>query len=203
VALFLFFYEAKAQTLTVRDVKISVKAESAASAREQALDQAHRLAFQKLLQENFPEHPFPVPPHEVLNTMVNDFSIEREKSTPTSYTASLTFQFDEPQVMAWIQQPQQNGEKKLAGRGESQPAGKGTPIKILASYNTHREWLYLKKTLEKCVGVRNFSIFSLSPKNAKFEIYYHGALDQLEQALLQKNILLSQQKEYWMVALNK
>ena len=51
----LFIECAKAQIITVADVKVSVTADSAAVARDKALDQAHVLAFQKLLKENFPE----------------------------------------------------------------------------------------------------------------------------------------------------
>ena len=44
-----------AQTMTVTNVKVSVTDSSPATAREKALDQAHQLAFQKLVEENFAE----------------------------------------------------------------------------------------------------------------------------------------------------
>ena len=202
-AVLLFFHEAKAHTITVRDVRVSVKADSAASAREEALDRAQGLAFQKLVKENFPEHTISVPSQDALHNMINDFSIDREKSTPTSYTASLTFQFDEFQVMNWAQQTQLNEQNGPTAPRGLYSHGRGSPVKILASYGAHREWLYIKKTLENCVGIQNLSIFTLSPKNATLQINYRGSMDQLEQVLLQKNILLSQQGDNWVIALNK
>lgn len=203
VAVLLFFHEAKAQTITVQEVKVSVKADSAAAAQAQALQKAHELAFQKLVRENFPECIISLPSQDILNNMVNDFSIDREKSTPTSYMASLTFQFDEPQIMAWVQQTQLNAQNGPTVPRRLQSNGIGRSLRISASYGTHGEWLHIKKTLEKCAGVQNLSIFTLSPKNANLEIYYRGPIDQLEQTLLQKDILLSQQDDNWVIALNK
>lgn len=203
VVTLLFLHDVKAQTLSVSDVKISVKAESATSAREQAIIQAHGLAFQKLMQENFPKHPLLLPPQEAINHMVNDFSIDQEKSTPTHYTASLTFQFDESKVIAWMKHNQQNMENKREDSSDSQALGTGRALKILASFGTHREWLYIKRTLEKCAGVQNLSVCAVSLRNAAFEIHYPGPLDELEKTLRQKNIRLSQEKNEWMIALNK
>lgn len=203
VAVLLFFQEARAQTITITDVRVSVRSDSAASAREQALNRAHELAFQKLVRENFPEHVISLPSQNILSNMVNDFSIDREKSTPTSYTASLTFQFDEPQIMAWVQKTPLNAQNDPTVPRGLQSNGIGRSLRILASYGTHGEWLHIRKALENSAGVQNLSIFTLSPKNANLEIYYRGPIDQLEQTLLQKDILLSQQDDNWVIALNK
>lgn len=98
----LFIACAKAHVITVADVKVSVTADSAAVARDKALDQAHALAFQKLLKENFPEESKNPPSTDVIMNMVTDFSIDREKTTPKSYTASFTFQFDASQLLGWV-----------------------------------------------------------------------------------------------------
>ena len=199
VVAFFLMQEARAQTITVRDVKVSVKADSAASAREQALGQAHQLAFQKLLYENFPERAGPLPSPDVLGNMVSDFSIDREKATPMSYTASLTFQFDEPQVITWVQQIQTTPQDPQSLPFPNPLYGSNVPLKITATYATHSEWRHLKTTLENFPGVQNLSLSSLSPKNANLEIIYRGSTDQLAQDLLQKGILLSQQEGGWIM----
>lgn len=196
----LFLPEARAQSLTVPEVRVSVKAESAALAREQALNQAYSRAFQKLMQEHFPEQVVAQPSQDILMNMVNDFSIDREKTTPTSYAASLTFQFDEPQVRAWFQQAQPT---QHARSPSTSSYGFGKPLKMKASYDTHKEWLHLKKMLEECPGVQNLSVFSLSLKNATLEVHYTGPIAQLENSLLQKDILCSQQGDHWLITLNK
>jgi hypothetical protein len=190
-------YAANAQTLSVENIRVSVKAESAASAREQAIEQAHQLAFQKLIDENFPESTNSLPSTEFVEGLVRDFSIEREKTTPTSYTASLTFQFDAPRVIAWIHQtPQKSSHRALT----QQKYEENSSLKVTASYGTHAEWQYIRKTVENFPGVEKLSIFTLSPKNANLEIIYGGSFDILEKGLLQKGILLSQEKEGWLIS---
>jgi len=203
---FFIMQPANAKIIIVGDVKVSVRADSAAAAREQALDQAHQLAFQKLLSEHFPERAGPLPSQDVLKDMVSDFSIDREKTTPTSYTASLTFQFDEPQVVNWVQriqthQPNQHGPSSSPFL--PQPKEERKPLIIAVSYGNHAEWQHIKKTLETFPGVQKLSVFTLSPKNAKLEIIYRGSIDTLMQGLLQKNILLSQQEDGWMISSNE
>lgn len=193
---------AKAQTITVEDVKVSVTADSAASARDQALDQAHQLAFQKLVKENFPESTLSLPSEDTMRDMVRDFSINREKTTPTSYTASLTFQFDEPRVLTWAQQSQHRQQASASLPIAPQLYEKSEPLKILATYGTHSEWQYIKKTLENLPGVQNLSIFTLSPKNASMRINYIGLIDKLQKGLMEKGIILSQQDEEWVASLN-
>lgn len=202
VIAFFLIHEARAQAITVGNVKVSVKADSAASAREQALEQAHQLAFQKLLNENFPERQGSFPSPDVLGNMVADFSIDREKATPTSYAASLTFQFDEPQVIAWAQQSQHTPPNSESTPFPQHPYKNSNSLKVRATYGTHSEWRHIRQTLETFPGIQNLSIASLSPKNANLEINFNGSTDQLGQDLLQKGILLSQQEGGWIVTSN-
>lgn len=201
IAVFFLIQTAQAQIITVGEVKVSVKAESPASAREQALDQAHQLAFQKLMTENFPEKAFSLPSQDILRDMVNDFSIDREKTTPTSYTASMTFQFDELQVTKWIQQFQQ--DQSEISPLYSQDSERIQPLKIRAFYETHLDWQHIKKALEKGAHIQDFVVFALSPKSADLEIMYSGSIDQLKKELLQKDIFLSQKDEGWVISLKE
>lgn len=141
LTLCLLIAPAQAHVMTVTGVKVSVTANSSAVAREQALEQAHTQAFQKLLDENFPEKIGPLPSSETLMNMVQNFSIDREKATPKGYTASFTFQFDGPKVEAWVNQGQSQdvpfaSQKSLEGR---------RTLKITASYESLSEWQHLKR----------------------------------------------------------
>jgi hypothetical protein len=130
--------------------------------------------------------------------MVIDFSIDREKTTPTSYTAVLTFQFNEPSVLTWLQRGQQRPSSIPFVRETG-----GLSLNITASYTTHTEWQHIKKTLENFPGVKTLSIFTLSPKNASMKITYRGPIDKLQQGLLQNDILLTAQEDGWMVSSNR
>lgn len=193
----LFFAQgAYAQTITVENIKVSVKADSAAAAREQALEQAHQLAFQKFVDQALPEASIPMPPADMLQDMVNDFSIDREKTTPTSYAASLTFHFEEPQVRAWLQQFQKD-QPQIAHFSQAD----GQSLKIKVSYSSHKDWQQMKKILSECPGVQSFFVASLSPQSANLELLYGGALDQLTLGLHQRGLQLSEQAEGWVASL--
>jgi len=190
---------AHANTITVTGVKVSVTAESAAAARERALDQAHDLAFGRILSENFPEVAASLPPHETIVNMVKDFSIDREKTTPKGYSASLTFQFDGPQVESWIQKgPAQNSTASETTSSQAE----GNSLKIVASYAAFPEWLHIKRTLESAPGIENVTISSLTPQKATVQTTFRGQVEKLRQHLSQQGLLLSPQEEGWLISSN-
>ncbi|HUX79914.1 MAG TPA: hypothetical protein VMW10_09260 [Alphaproteobacteria bacterium] len=188
---------ARAEVMTVTNVKVSVTADSAATAREKALDRAHDLAFQKLLDESFLENSGSLPPHDAVMNMVSDFSIDREKTTPTSYAASLTFQFDSPQVQAWLQQ--QSNVTPLS----PQTSGKEKLFIMKASYTTLSEWQNIKKALETFPEVKKVTVLAFSPRDANVEITYGGSIEKLQQNLLQKGYLFSPDEKGWTITSNK
>jgi len=197
---FFFTSNAKAHEIIVKDVKVSVTADSAATAREQALEQAHGLAFKKLLTENFPEKSGPPPSHDAILNMVTGFSIDREKTTPKSYTASLSFEFDGPSVHAWVQN---RGQPSVPKEQAFSPAAiQGKTLKIVASYATLPDWQVIKKTLENFSGIQKINILALSPQNASMEIVYGGDIEKLQQHLLHKGLLLSSQGDTWVISSN-
>jgi hypothetical protein len=197
---FFLLQAVNAQTLTVGHVKVSVEADSAASAQTQALDHAPQLAFQKLMEENFPESVGSLPPPAVLQDMVSDFSVDREKTTPKSYTAILTFQFNEPLVLSWLQRREQGTTSSPFSRPAYEESDS---LNVTATYATHGEWQHIRKTLENFPDVQTLSVFTLSPKNASMKITYRGSIDKLKQGFLQKGILLAQQDDGWVISSNE
>jgi hypothetical protein len=193
---FLFIPGVNAQNMTISDVKVSVTADSVATAREQALVQAHTLAFQKLLQESFPEKAGPLPSYDTIVDMVSDFSIDKEKTTAKSYTASLTFQFEGPKVHTWLQQGEQ--------RTVSQPflERERKPLKIKASYSSLLQWNQIKQALETSPNVQNLTVKTLSPQNADLEIAYGGDLNPLQEYLRQKGVAVTLNGDSWVISLN-
>ncbi len=197
LVVFLFIPKANAQNMVISDVKVSVTADSAATAREQALEQAHALAFQKLLKENFPENSGPLPSSDTLMNMVSDFSIDREKTTAKSYTASLTFQFDGPKVHNWLQQ----GES-----GTSSPsslAQLGKPLNIKAIHSSLPQWNKIKQTLETFPGVQKVTVKALSPESAELEIVYGGDINHMQEHLRQKGFIFALNGDSWLISLNE
>ncbi|MEB3702496.1 Putative DUF2066 domain-containing protein [Candidatus Bealeia paramacronuclearis] len=106
LALFIAYdLSAQGDSYFVTGIKVSATADSAAKAREDAINQGYALAYQKLISnmgDLGQATRADVPPLESLMSMVADFSIDQEKNTSVSYTASLSFQFDPAPTNAWI-----------------------------------------------------------------------------------------------------
>jgi len=191
----LLFQETLALALTVTDVKVSVTANSAAAARDQALTKAHTLAFQKLLKEYFPESSSLSPPEDTLVDMVTNFSIDREKTTPQSYAASLTFHFDESHVREWIQQDLASSPSSAIPLKTEEAI-----IKATADYATFADWQHIKKTLEYSSGVEKVKTVSLSPQSADIEIAYRGDIPALQRNLGEEGLILTSQGQDWKIS---
>lgn len=187
-----------AQNITVQNVKVSVTADSSGIAREEALDKAHDLAFQKLLEENFPERRASLPSHNDILNMVSDFSIDKEKSSSTNYTALLTFQFDDAKVQAWLQ-----NQTPLSSPSAQLPMTSGKPLKLTASYHTLAEWNQIKKALETIPHIQKVSYLAVSSKNAEISVMFNGTSEDLKTELHQKGISVSSQDQGWSLSLTK
>jgi len=197
LVVFLFIPEANAQSMIISDVKVSITADSSATAREQALVQAHTLAFQKLLKENFPEKLDSLPSPDTLMDMVSDFSIDREKTTAKSYTASLTFQFDGSKVHTWLQQSDPREVSQSSLEQDKQL------LKIRASYSSLPQWNQIKQALESFPGIEKLTVKALSPQNADLEIVYRGDTNHIQEHLHQKGLTFSLNSDFWLVSLNE
>ncbi len=197
LAIALFFQETVALAFTIKDVKVSASSDSPAAAREKALADGHALAFQKLLAEYFPTSSPTSPSHDVLMDMVTTFSIDREKSTPKTYTASLTFQFDELLVQAWLDKSQ---APLPSSASASFSPSTGNSLKIRASYASLADWQHIKQTLEQVPGIQKIKIVALSPQKASLEVAHTGEIAQLKDHLRQEKLDLIPQGQDWELA---
>ncbi len=80
----------------LRDVAVDVTAETAAAAREQALAQGERDAFDRLVRRLVLRHDWgrvPELEREALGALVQDFGVAEEKTSPVRYIARLDFRF--------------------------------------------------------------------------------------------------------------
>lgn len=182
-----------ANAITVPAVKVSITADSVATAREKALEEAHRLAFVKLMKENYPEASSALAPQETLMNMITTFSIDKEKTTPNSYTALMTFHFDDAKVQEWLEHtPSFNAQAKPSHTKEI------FPLKIAATYTTQQEWILIKKALE--TKAIKLNVITLSPQNATLELLYEGDVFQLQHLLQEQNLDLIPQGEEWKIS---
>lgn len=207
-----------ARALSVSDVRVSVTADSAAAAREQAIEKAHELAFEKLVKENFPDQVASLPSPDKLMNMVTNFSIDKEKTSPKKYAASMTFQFDGGQVQSWLKKASKSSEPSLPistyreeiiqihpqiehGSAPVQQNGPA-PLKVTATYNSLPEWQHIKRTLEDAQGMINVSVTNLSAQRASVDLEYGGNIDRLHQQLLSQGLTLAPEGDSWIITSN-
>lgn len=180
-------------TLEVNNVRVSAVSDSADAAKEQALEQGHRFAFQQLMKENFPQYSDQLPSKDSLMDMVSHFSIDREKTTSTSYTASLAFQFDESKVRAWLQQRGSFKAFSLPHNREREP------LQVIASYKNLGEWNFIRKSLESISEIKKVNVVSFSSQNATMEITYNGDIKRLQSILHHHQLSFSSQEDGWLL----
>lgn len=198
--MFLFLCASPVKALTVQDVRVVATADSLAAAREKALDEGHRLAYKKIVEEAYPESFRPTPPHDRLMDMVTTFSIDREKPSTDNktYTASLTFQFDNERLHNWIQGETPSSPERSSSF--SSP-GKSTPLKIKVSYGSHDDWRHIKKTLEALPEGQSMKILSLSSRTADISLPYGGEGTQAQQRLKAQGLSLVPVERDWTLSL--
>jgi hypothetical protein len=93
--------DSRSEVFTVRDVAVDATASTAAEAREHALTEGQRLAFQRLLARVTQAKDaarLPKPDDRALGDLVEGFEVQEEKNSPVRYIASLTYHFRGPAV---------------------------------------------------------------------------------------------------------
>ncbi len=88
--------ESSGDVFTVKDVAVDATAATAAAAREQAIAEGERTAFQRLLARltlRQDEAHRPKPSNTALTDLVEGFEVQQEKNSPVRYIATLTYHF--------------------------------------------------------------------------------------------------------------
>ncbi|HTI85371.1 MAG TPA: DUF2066 domain-containing protein [Alphaproteobacteria bacterium] len=95
------------EVFTVANVPVDATAATAAQARERALQEGQRRAFQHLLQRLTPASErgrLPQPSDTVIADLVRDFEIAGEKTSTVRYIAALTVRFQPDDIRALLHQ---------------------------------------------------------------------------------------------------
>jgi hypothetical protein len=94
-----------AKPIPVRNVKVDVKGKTALEARDTAMDQARQRAFVKLAAE-YPEFGINtnagVPPDNVLESLVIDYEVVREKMSAVRYIGVFNFNFNDRALRRYL-----------------------------------------------------------------------------------------------------
>ena len=199
--LFLFFMMifcslgAHAETLNVPNVRVSVTGASAAAARDQAIADGHRIAFQRALKQVDTEgKPIPpLPSDDEIMAMTKGFSVDKEKNTSTTYTALLSFQFDDKRLLKWVQNPPkqkvasdvQTAEANGTLQIEPNTLGAQTVVTFDAPLTSLDDLVVLENRLRGMPLVTGYNLDSFSRTQATIDLSFVGDMNQLQAALAQ------------------
>jgi hypothetical protein len=189
-----------AQSYTVSGVAVDVTAESAVAAREQALIQGQRKAFEQLVVELLGVGQAGAvrrPSDDELSAMVQDFEVENERASAVRYIGSLTFRFDAEAVDALIGRPPAGsaGTPAFPTTGPVRNLNVTVPIRNLA------EWVEVRRRLSSVALVRRAEVRYLAREEARLNLVFSGAPEQLSQALAQRQLFLTEATPYWVLEL--
>lgn len=180
---------AHATLYIVDNVKVSATADSAAAAREKAIQQGYTEAYNKLMirfgQEGAPTRPDAPDPQDLIN-MVLDFSVDREKNTSTSYSALMTFQFDPIKIDNWI------SGLNLATSGNpdatSPQLNTNGTLTVFISVTDLQSLNTISKTLLEIPGVKSANLQQLTTHGALINLTTGLTPEALMKATSEKNI---------------
>lgn len=109
---------------TVSDVDVDVTAVSAAAARDEAITEAQRKAFLQLFQRLTPEGtPVPQVTDAQVAPLVQDFEVQRERSSSVRYLATFTVRFRPDAVRSMLE-----------GGGVAFAEARSAPVLVLPVY---------------------------------------------------------------------
>lgn len=116
-----------ANTIQVNDVKVDVTAKSSLAARDQAIIKARQVAFKKMAMENVDlgiSETAAVPSDDVLENMVDDYEIVKEKLSNVRYIGTFNISFNKKSVTKYLA-----GPDKYRGTPSSQ--GDVQPVSLM------------------------------------------------------------------------
>jgi hypothetical protein len=152
--------QAQGETWTVRGVAVDVGGSDAVTARDRALADGTRQAWDQLLTRLVtPERAASLRtlPIEEIEQLTASVEIEDEAVAPTRYRASMTVVFDARRVRT-----------KLAEATGG--AGGGGPVAAIASFRGVRQWADLQRRLEASVAIARVDLKALRASEADLQL---------------------------------
>jgi len=177
---------------TVRGVVVDATAATAIAARERAHEQGKRQAWERLVDAMAPQ------PDQArlkrlaqreLETLIQSFSVDAERTGATRYSAELTVQFHPERARAAL----------LSGAA----AGSASRIEVEATYSSLRDWIDIRRRLASVPQVQNTDIVSVSAASARLQLSASGDAAALVPALAQAGLELANSGGTWRLSLKR
>lgn len=204
------YHSAFAVDHTIRNLAVDVEAETAIQAREEALSQARRNAF-NVLKKRFPTpiENILTPDPATIATMVDSFEINREKLSKNRYLASVNVTFNERAVQTYIAQSTGGGMygnrannsdfDRVLGAVATGDEFQNTRQNALTPSTQSviripiagvRQWIGIKKSLQSVYSIQNIEIKEISSRRAVVNLSHQGSIYDLQNVLIGRGMRL-------------
>jgi hypothetical protein len=192
--------QVEASGFIIRDIAVDMEGNSAIDAREKALNQARRNAFNILIKRNFKNNDMTgdlaSASDAEIAALVDRFEINREKSSRNRYMASVNVAFNERALMGYmarqnnVVEPIFNTNSPMHNQQPiAQPIQSSNQNYIVKiPYTNVRQWIAIQNTLRSIQNMNAITAEYVSSTQALVQISYSGSIQNLAMALQQKSM---------------
>ncbi|MDD3371970.1 MAG: hypothetical protein PHE27_09125 [Alphaproteobacteria bacterium] len=184
---------------TVTDINVDITADTAAHARDKALEEAQRKGYVQLLTKLGTTDSGNLSADELAG-LVRSFEVQSEHLSPVRYVGVFTVSFKEAAVRNRVivpppqAQPQSHTLQLPASM--QAPVAPSEPPPAHLSVTIRAEslpaWVQIKKRLSEVMPITNIDMLGIGRGLVHIDLTYTGLLDDLKEAVAAQNFLLGQ-----------
>ncbi|HET6224484.1 MAG TPA: hypothetical protein VFE11_20075 [Dongiaceae bacterium] len=197
---------AAAAPYEVTGVPVDVTAADSATARDEALAQGQRKAFDQLIQQLVGADKAPTirqPSDSELSGMVQDLEVESEKVSSVRYIGVLTYRFAADPINALIGKPTE-GAMVGGVPGTATPPAPSGPVRgitVDVPITSLQDWLQVQRRLTGVPALQRVIVRYLARDGGMLDLSYTGDEAALTAALAQRHLSLTQVEQQWVLQL--
>jgi hypothetical protein len=197
---------AAAEPYEVTGVAVDVTAADAATARDQALVEGQRKAFDQLIQQLVgPDKAGTVhqPSDGELSGMVQDLEVESEKVSSVRYIGVLTYRFAADPINVLIGKPTE-GAVVGGVPGTANPPAPTGPVRgitVDVPITSLADWQQVQRRLTGVPVLQRVIVRYLARDGGMLDLSFTGDEAALTQALAQRHLSLTQVEQQWVLQL--
>jgi hypothetical protein len=188
---------------TIADMKVEATAPSPRAARDLAMLQGRPLAWTKLFRQVTVQAAWASEPQLTdgqIQGLILSVDLGNERRNTTRYLADVMYHFNPAAVRALLR------KSNIAFTATNEPSVDRRPptTHLLANvrFNNVADWTSLIAQLSVVDGVTEIVVSGLAHNEAQIDLSYIGELDQLQDALAQKNLVFGDRGGEYTLKLN-
>jgi hypothetical protein len=181
-----------AEMYTITDVAADVTADNASHARDQALMQAERTAYEQLCARmGVPDNNIKLN-DDALAALVQSFEVQSERVSAVRYIGVFTIRFKPAAT-----QKRMGGKTADGSTVKTLPAGPVSHLTVSVQTDSLAAWAGIRKRLNATTPVASIDVIDLGRGISHIDLSYVGSTNDLQQALTSQGLVLRQVAGDW------